>query len=181
MKETLTFDTRTKEIFFNGDIQRGGKNLIEFYKSSEFLSLDPPPEGYTTYPPLSALGLDGRTDHHTFRFRKHPYLSIPFREGELIITSRYRNNRKVYSEPALKFFFDTKEQLELGYNQLVDIYSKLSTRKRFSSYKETKNAEFTDDNSKSIKEVGFLQGNWDELANGYVLVFGLGNDIDKQD
>src|SRR4051812_19060294 len=107
--EPLTFDTKTKEIFFNGDIQNSGKKLIEFYKVSEFLSLDPPSEGYTTYPPLSALGFDGRTVHHTFRFKKHPYLSIPFREGELIITSRDSNNTEVYNEPVLKFFFDTRE------------------------------------------------------------------------
>ena len=182
-KDASMFETQTKQIFFNADIQKSGKDLFEFYKTSDFLSLDPPPEGYTLYPPLSALGADGQRDYHTFRFRKHPYLYIPFREGELIITSRDNKNTKVYSEPVLKFFFDTKPQMELAYNQLIDIYAKLSTRKRFSSYKETKNAEFTDDNSKSIKEVGFLQGRWDELAKGYVIVFGLGNDmdIDKQD
>ncbi len=146
-EEVLTFDIKTRQIFFNGDIQQSGKNLLEFYKSSDFLTLDPPPKGYTTYPPLSALGLDGRTDYYTFRFEKHPFLTIPFREGELIITSRDRNKTKVYSEPILKFFFDTKQQMEVAYNQLVDSYSKLSTRKRFSSYKKTKNAEFTDDNS----------------------------------
>src|SRR5215211_4769251 len=118
-KEPFTFDRKTKEIFLDGDNQNHGKSFFEFYKTSEFLSLDPPPQGYTTYPPLSALGLNGRTDYHTFRFKKHPYLSIPFREGELIITSRDKNNTKVYSEPILKFFFDTKEQLEVGYSQLV--------------------------------------------------------------
>ena len=181
--DVATFETQTKHIFFNAEIDKSGEDLYKFYKSSDFLSLDPPSGGYTLYPALSALGAGGRTDYHTFRFRKHPYLDIAFREGELIITSRDKNNIKDYSEPVLKFFFDTKQQMELAYNQLTDIYTKLSTRKRFSSYKDTKNAEFTDDNSKSVKDVGFLQGNWDELAKGYVIVFGLGNDldIDKQD
>ena len=61
-KPPLTFGTQTKEIFFNGDVQHSGKNLIEFYLSSTFLSLDPRPEGYTTYPPLSALGEEGRIE-----------------------------------------------------------------------------------------------------------------------
>jgi hypothetical protein len=173
------FETQTKQIFFNADIEKSSKGLLDFYKTSKFLLLDPPPKGYTLYPPLSALGEGGRTDYHTFRFRKHPYLDIPFREGELIITSRDMNNTKVYSEPVLKFFFDTIQQMEFAYKQLTDIYSKLSTRKRFRNYKETINAEFTDDNSKSIKGVGFLQGGWDELAKGFVIVFGLGNDMDN--
>jgi hypothetical protein len=179
----MTFVAKTKEMFLNGDIQNSGKDLLKFYKDSKFLLLDPPPDGYTVYPPLSALGLNGRIEHHIFHFKQHPSLSIPFRDGELIITSSERNNTRVYSEPVLKFYFDTKQKMELAYNQLVDSYSKLSTRKRFSSYKETKNAEFTDDNSKTIKAIGFLQGSWDELAKGYVLVFGLGNDmdIDKRD
>jgi hypothetical protein len=177
-KEPVTFETKTKEIFFHADVQKDGKELFEFYKKSSFLSLAPPPEGYTTYPPLSALGQGGRTDYHTFRFARHPYLDIPLKNGELIITSRDRDNSKVYSEPVLKFFFAKKEDMESAYNQLVEVYNKLSTRKRFSSYKDTKNAEFTDDNAQAIKEVGFLQGRWDELAQGYVLVFGIGNDID---
>jgi hypothetical protein len=180
--EPLTFETKTKGIFFGADLQKDGKELFAFYKESTFLSLAPPPEGYTMYPPLSALGQDRRTDYHTFRFDKHPNLNIPFEKGELIITSSNKDNTKVYSEPVLKFFFATKEDLELGYNQLVEDYNRLSTRKRFSSHKDAKNAEFTDDKAKVIKEVGFMQGRWDELAQGYVLVFGLGNDmdIDKQ-
>ena|SRR5258706_8241217 len=177
-KGLVTFDTITRQIFFNGDIQNSNKDLIEFYKKSKYLSLNPPPKGYTLYPPLSALGENGRSPTYTFRFKTHPHLSFHFKEGELIISSRIKNDDTIYNEPVMKFFFDTKEQLELGYKELVDVYTKLSTRKKFSSYKDTKNAEFTDDESKSIKEVGFLQGNWDNLANGYVLVFGLGNDID---
>ena len=179
----MSLDTRTRELFFNGDILNSNSELVEFYKKSQFLSLAPPPEGYTVYPPLSALGSDGRSEDYIFRFKTHPFLPVKFREGELKISSRNRNNKTDYSEPALKFFFDTKEELELGYNKLVEIFSELSTRKRFSSYDDHKLAEFSDDNSRSIKEVCFLQGQWDVVAKGYVLVFGLGNDMDieKQD
>jgi hypothetical protein len=178
-KEPVTFDTTTRRIFFNGDVYKNDRELVEFYKSSKYLSLDRPPKGYTLYPPLSALGQDGRQQQYTFRFRTHPYVSFSFREGELIISSRKSNDGEVFSFPTLKFIFDSKEQSELAYNKLLDTYSKLSTRKRFSSYKDTKNAEFTDDNSKEIKEVSFLQGKGDTLANGYVIVFGLGNDLDN--
>ena len=178
-KEPVTFDTTTRRIFFNGDIYKNDIALLEFYKRSKHLSLEPPLKGYTLYPPLSALGQDGRQQHYTFRFRTHPYVSFSFREGELIISSRKSNDGEVFGFPTLKFVFDSKEQSELAYNNLLNIYSKLSTRKRFGSYKNTKNAEFTDDKSTGIKEVGFLQGKGDTLTNGYVIILGLGNDLDN--
>lgn len=178
MKEPVTFETKTKEIFFGAEVQKDGKELFEFYKKSTFLSLAPPTEGYTIYPPLGALVQGGKTDYHTFRFDKHLYLDIPLKKGELIINSTDKDNTKFYSGPVLKFFFANRNDMESAYNQLVEVYTKLSTRKRISAYKDTKNAEFTDDNAKAIKEIGFLQGHWDELAQGYVIVFGLGNDLD---
>ena len=176
--DASAFEIQTRRLFFDADLLKSGEAIFRFYRASDFLVLDPPPEGYTVYPPLSAIGSDGRIDNHVFRFTKHPYLNIPLRGGELIISSREKDNKRVYSEPALKFFFDTEQQMEYAYEQLSELYSKLSTRKRFSSSGDRKNAEFTDDNAKSIKEVGFLQGGWDDLENGYVIVFGLGNDLD---
>lgn len=177
-KDTVTFDSTTRQIFFQADVSNNN-GLLEFYKNSKYLSLDPPPQGYTTYPPLSALGQGGRSEQYIFRFCTHPFFSFPFREGELTISKRKANSKELYSSPMLKFIFETQEQSEHAYKELVDIYTKLSTRKRFSNYKDMKNAEFTDDKSNSIKEIGFLQGKGDIIANGYVIVFGLGNDIDN--
>jgi hypothetical protein len=174
----VNFDTTTRHIFFNGNIAKSDKSLINFYKNSKYLSLDPPPEGYTIYPPLSALGQAGPHEQFVFRFKTHPYISFKFKEGELIISLIKTKYSEKYSAPVLKFIFTTKQQSELAYQELVETFNELSTRKRFSSYKNTKNAEFTDDSSKSLKEIGFLQGEGDILTNGYVIVFGLGNDLD---
>ena len=96
-----------------------------------------------------------------------------------MISKLNNNYKKVFSSPFLKFIFDSKEQSEIAFSELINTYSKLSTRKRFSNDENTKNAEFTDDNSKSIQEIGFEAGKGDVLANGYVIVIGLGNDIDQ--
>ena len=177
----LTFDTRTRQIFFNAKVDQSSKDLLEFYKSSEYLSLDPPQKSYTVYPPLSALGQDSLSEQYAFRFKTHPYLSFRFREGDLLISKTKSNGKELYSPPTLKFIFDTQEQSELAYKELVDIYSKLSTRKRFSNYKDRNTAEFTDDKSSAIKNIGLLQGKGDALANGYIIVFRLGNDRDIHD
>ena len=177
-KQHMNFDSKTRLIFFNGAIEKSDESLIEFYKKSKHLSLDPPPEGNSIYPPLSALRQEYPSEKYIFRFRTHPYVSFKFREGELMISKLNNNYKKVFSSPFLKFIFDSKEQSEIAFSELINTYSKLSTRKRFSSDDSTKNAEFTDDNSKSIQEIGFEAGKGDVLANGYVIIIGPGNDID---
>ena len=175
-----SFEKTTREIFFNGNIQKSDKSLVEYYKNSKFLTLDPPLAGYTLYPPLSALGGNERRESITFRFKKHPYLSFFFREGELSIRTRESNKTKHYGEPYLRFFFDTKDQLDLAYNHLIKTYAGISTRNKIDTSENHINAQFTDDNSKVIREIYFTQWGWDELVKGYVLLFMTGNDLEKQ-
>jgi hypothetical protein len=174
----LTFDTTTRQIFFNAKVDKSSKDLVEFYKSSEYLTLNPPQKTYTLYPPLSALGQDSLSEQYSFRFKTHPYLSFKFREGDLLISKTKSDGKERYSPPTLKFIFDTQEQSELAYKELVDIYSKLSTRKRFSNYKDRNTAEFTDDKSTAIRKIHFVQAKADIFVNGYLILFGLGNDTE---
>ncbi len=173
----MTFESCTRQIFFNGDISKNDKNLIDFYKEAQHLSLDPPPKGWTIYPPLSALKQEGPDERFIFRFKKHPYVSFKFREGELIIT-KLKNDS--FSSPALKFIFDNREQADIAYNEFVGLYDNISTRKRFETSGSSRTAEFTDDKAKLISQVGFLEGKGDVLSHGYVIVFSLGNDLDNK-
>jgi hypothetical protein len=175
-KQTVTLASTTKQLFFDGHIEKSDAGLIEFYKHSKYLSFVPR-EGYTIYPPLSALGQEGPDERNTFHFTTHPYLSFPFREGELLIIVRKSQGKKVYDPPLLKLAFDTKEQSELALQELTDRFSKLSTMKRFITNEDTKKAAFTDENVKPYYGIELTQYMGDALTKGYVIWFFLGNDL----
>ena len=59
-------------------------------------------------------------------------------------------------------------------------YTGISTRNKFDSSENHINAQFSDDNSKVIREIYFTQWGWDELTKRYVLLFMTGNDLGKQ-
>lgn len=177
-KSVTTFDATTRQIFFNADVEKVNEGLLKYCKGSKYLLLDTPRVNHTDYPPLSAATKEKSYLNSTFRFKTHPFVSFKFREGAFYITGIKSQGKELYNPPILKFIFDTKEEAELAYEELIGAYTPLSTKKRFQSSENSKTAEFTDDKSKTIREVGLLVGKGDILTNGYVLIFALGNDMD---
>ena len=174
----LSFLEITKQVNFNGPIEKSGLELVEQYGNIKDLSLVSHPEGFTTYPPLSGLADSEAIEDWVFRFESHPFVPFKFRTGKLTIPIRVMKGQPVLGPPSIKFMFDTKVQSELAYQYLVDVYEKVSTRKRFSRQADSQTAEFTDNNSKSIGEVTFLQGKGNIIDGPYILIFGIGNDLD---
>ena len=177
-KRTVTFETVTSQIFFGATLNNANKQLFDFYKTSKHLSYESP-QGWTIYPPLSALGQEGYSETHTFHFKTHPYLDFRFREGELIIENRKSVDGEEFSKPFIKFLFDTEEQSDFAYKMLVQEFTKLSTRRRIDNTPFTKNAEFTDDNSIQIKKVTIWQGKGYSFPSPYAITFWLENDMDS--
>jgi hypothetical protein len=174
----VRFDSRTIQIFFDAPFNKDNIDVFEFYKGSKYLSFEPP-QGYTVYPPLSALGQTGHKETNIFRFKTHPHLSFKFIEGELIIENRKSEDQGVYNKPFIKLLFDTEEQSDSAYKKLVEEFTKLSTRKRIDSNQDPKSAEFTDDHSALNKEITIWQGKAYNLPNPYVITIWLENEMDS--
>jgi hypothetical protein len=177
-KKAMTFEIATSQIFFDATLSNANKQLFDFYKTSKDLSYEPP-QGWTIYPPLSALGQKGHSETHTFHFTTHPYLEFRFREGELIFVNRKSDDREEYGKPFIKFLFDTEEQSDTAYKMLVEEFTKLSSRKRMDSNPSTKSAEFTNDNSSLVIQVTISQGKGYNFPIPYVITFWLENDMDS--
>jgi len=123
------------------------------------------------------LGQNDPEDHDekiTFGFKTHPYLSFPFKEGELVILVNNSNGKKIYFPPMLKLVFDTREQSEFAYKELVDRFTKLSTQQRLVNEDDTKKAAFTDENAKPLTSVEFWRTKGNVLTKGYIIWFYLG-------
>ncbi len=177
-KKTVTFQTATSQIFFDATLNNANKQLFDFYKASKYLSYEPP-QGWTIYPPLSALGQKGHTETHIFHFKTHPYLDFKFREGELIIENRKSEDGEEFSKPFIKFLFDNEPQSDTAYKVLAEEFTKLSSRKRIDNKQDIKNAEFTDDHSTVNKEITIWQGKAYNLPIPYVITIWLENEIDS--
>ena len=72
-----TFRSEVNDLFFQVDVSGSYESSLKYYRTVDVLR-ETEPEGYTTYPPLSALGSDGRdSSFHSFQFDHHPYAPSP--------------------------------------------------------------------------------------------------------
>ena len=164
-------------MYLNAPVETASEELVNFFDKSKHLSRIIY-EGYTTYPPLAALGGPEIMPDVHFRFESHPFVPFRFRTGKMTVVVRKVKDKITYGPTDIKFMFDTKEESEGAYQYLVSLYQNVSTRKRFHRSADSQTAEFTDDNSKSIKEVMFTAGTGSVVDGPYVLIFGIGNDLD---
>ena len=171
----MNFETYTKQLFLNADITKNDTSLLSYYKKHGDLN-EVKYEGFTTYPPLSALGQEEFPKKYIFQFKFHPKILFDFREGELIVQ---RTNREQQHSPVLKFNFDTQEQAEKAFQVLVNDFEGVSEKKRIREREWGKIAEFSDDEPGSVHEIMFSYMKGDILVNGYTLIIMLANDLES--
>jgi hypothetical protein len=115
---------------------------------------------------------------YKFNFRKHPFAPFKFNSGEIELVTNKTDTAESLTDIRLWFVFEKKSEAEKAYKYLVDTFSKLSTRKRETRYKDTRTAEFTNESLGNVRDIIFLVGKADGIIrSGYTLLFGFGNDL----
>ena len=173
--QKMNFETYTRQLFFNANITKNDSSLLVYYKRLDNLK-EIKYDGFTIYPPLSALGLEELPKTYTFQFKSHPKILFDFREGELILD---RTNKGPKYFPVLKINFDTKEQAEKAFQTLLNDFKGVATKKRIREKEWGNIAEFTDDNSRSVKEIMIMYSKGDTLNKGYALLIMLTNELES--
>lgn len=151
-KQKMNFETYIRQIFFNADITNNNSSLLNHYKKLDNLK-EVKYEGFTTYPPLSALGQEESPTNHIFKFKTHQNFPFEFEEGELILQTK----KSQESLPLIKINFETKEQAEEAFQILIKNFRVLSAEKKTEAESWAKTAEFTNKNSKLVSYV--MMGN----------------------
>ena len=117
----MILELYTKKLFFNAPIENFDKSLLVFLEKERKLN-KVVYEGYTIYPPLSALGQE-KSERHIFQFESHPEITFKFRKGEIELSS-YKNNRKKVYAPVLKLIFDKKGKAKKANEVLIKEFEK---------------------------------------------------------
>ncbi len=121
---------------------------------------------------------------HSYLFNTHSNCNFPFSRGRIefyVKTYSVVNRPNNLQEIKLWFEFDTEKDARAAYQKLIDEFTPLCTKKRFSSFDKTKLAEFTDTNDNDLNEIcshihfvlardGFRKG-------CYKILFEIGNEL----
>ena len=118
---------------------------------------------------------------HTFLFKKHPFFNAPFTQGKVeFYTKNYLINSEKDNLEDLKLWFEFDESIPaaITYQKLLDRFTPLSTKKKFSSVNETNIAEFTDAKSKVFYgHVRIVMAKDNFKAGAYKILVEIGNDL----
>ncbi len=99
------------------------------------------------YPPIQST--------HSLFFSKHPILKEKFSVGKIEIdATEVFKDRIEIGELSPYLYFSEKQDAINAYTKLIDTLTKISPLKRFTNYKDTKKAEFTDNSIKSKSAFG---------------------------
>jgi len=166
VEKESSYDTLTKSIFFEGNIDTVNHQLLQFYSSHQGFSTV---EGVTIYPPLSALGQGRDTVLPSYRFFRHPFLKFAFKEGLL----RFPMFGKGEGYPIMmQFYFGNAEQKEAGWKELYQLYLHVHSTKQLESEKNgTRYVEFVEKGNGTRNLVSLFQQKSDSSGAGeYIML-----------
>ncbi len=140
-----TYNSEVKNLFFGADINGPHAKNLNYLRGLNYLK-EVEPEGYTIYPPLSALGQDVRdTSFRSFSFEDHVFES-ELGSGRLnIMTGSF--DKHVLSKFVLYFKFTSKLRAEKTYEMLSDKFTGLSDKAESSQFPGLKYIECYDSSS----------------------------------
>lgn len=119
---------------------------------------------------------------HSFKFKKHPWFDVAFREGQLdIFKLEEKTGEWSLKDFQLWFIFNSKKQAKIAFKKLSAMYNPLCTTKNSMRKKGNHIAEYSDEpNLESPHEVLFIMTK-DRLYKGrYKILFRLGGYKDIQ-
>ena len=172
------FALKVAELFFGVDLSGYYESNLQYYRSLDFLT-ETEPEGWTIYPPLSALGQnDIDTSYRSFLFNDHPYDSPGFGKGRLNI-EKLGSEKNALSNLIIYYVFKSKRNAEEAYQTLIERFSKLNVTKKSEQTQEVKWTEFFD---KALRLPGLRISidDGDEITNGYIVTISTMWDINSQ-
>jgi hypothetical protein len=167
MTTKRTFNSEVKDLFFQADINSSYDSVLNYYRSLDFLK-ETEPEGFTTYPPVSALGTDGREGSiHSFQFDRHLYGTIQLERGRLNVDRRGYDKQAI-SNFVIYYLFKSRQKAEIAYQSLIKKFSSLGTKSKSFKLQEIRYIDFFDSTSNMPGLRISLDGG-DELINGNTL------------
>lgn len=166
-----TFSSEYKDLFFRAEINGSYDSNLKHYRTLNFLK-EIEPVGYTIYPPLSALGANGRdTSFHSFQFDSHPYAPSYLNKGTLNI-SKGGYDKEVLSNLVIYYLFKSRQNANTAYQSIVEKFSNLASKRKSSQLDDLKYTEFYDTTSNS-PGLRISLDNGDEDLNGYTLTISV--------
>ena len=118
---------------------------------------------------------------HTFLFNKHPFFDAPFTQGKVeFYTKNYLANSDNDNLEDLKLWFEFDESIPaaIAYQKLLDRFTPLSTKKRFSSVSEANISEFTDAKSKEFySHIHIVMAKDNFKTGAYKILVEVGNEL----
>ena len=163
----MTLELYTKKLFFDAPIEKFDKSLLTFFKNEKKLN-EVIYEGYTLYPPLSALE-QSKSEWHIFQFKNHPHIDFGFKDGEIELKVHRQTRKKIYI-PVMKFSFGKEEEVQAAFQSLINNFE--GTSKKNSG--KSRIAEFQG----KEYQVNLSYGKGDVLIDGYVLLLFLTRYLD---
>ena len=179
--QAMNMDIQTHQLFFNVFREKPDTSILGFLKlyiPSLYEKKNTFP-GWIKYSSIDTL--QSYREIHSFVFSRHPFFTEKITQGKLeIACKRYENARLLQNitQVQLWFEFETQPEAEMAFSRLVEMFSPLATKKKFSSVSGAQKAEFT--NSKELK--GFNRIQFRLTADNvsryrYKILFETGNDL----
>ena len=173
-----SFASTVKELFFGVDLSGYYESNLKYYRSLDFLT-ESEPEGWTIYPPLSALGQnDTDTSYRSFVINDHPYNLTGFAKGRLNI-EKLGSEKNALSNLLIYYVFKSKRNAEDAYQSLLEKFSKLNVIKKGAWIEDVEWTEFSDSTSR-LPGLRISIDDGDEITNGYTVTISTMWDINSQ-
>ena len=122
-----SYDSKLKEIFFNANTNAKYSTLVEYFQSIKSLE-KVEFQGWTSYPPLSALNeADNETISTLFEFHEHPIISKGLATGSLSVSRIGTNEDTALAALDIYFNFKLKADAENLYNAIAEDFRNFKT------------------------------------------------------
>lgn len=141
--QALTIDKLTNQLLFNS-LKEPDPLITDFVKQYiPSLIESKKNEGTATISSLNKY-----SEVHAFTFTKHPFLKISFTLGKLEFFCLRNSPQKEIQVSNLKLWleFDTQQEAEIAFSNLIETCIPISIQKKFSSTNGSQKAEFSDSN-----------------------------------
>jgi len=123
-----SYQLKLDELFFNAKTNAKYNSLINYFRKNSYLK-EVEYQGWTSYPPLSALGIsENKTVSTLFEFKNHPKISSQLKDGALTVRKIGAGDNAL-AALDISFGLISKAAAENLYDSIIQDFKKSATIK----------------------------------------------------
>jgi hypothetical protein len=184
MSQNQTFDRAISNLFFDVDIFNASSSVVDSFRKVNFLEYsDTVVNQWNLSTSIFMKGKEGAwSSRHVFSFAKSPLPGLKIHSGQIIVNLRETSKVKEFMGVEWLIDFDNREDGEVFYNKLREIFAPLSTKQRIEYDDHVGHvAQYSTgkENEKGVKDVSFCFGK-SPLTNKYQIMLSLFNELAEE-